>query len=104
MSAATRGVIARWSSRRPAPVCAECGEPTPGAAGTPCDGCGQLTGSPVGMLATVVDSPAGARLVVAKRVGGSWVPVSNIAATDEAVRMVRRQGVIETPAAGGGLW
>jgi hypothetical protein len=61
---------------------------------------------PVGMLAVVVDSPAGARLVIAERApGGGWAPARAVDATGEAVRMVGRQ---DTPTCGEGggdrLW
>jgi hypothetical protein len=61
---------------------------------------------PVGMLAVVVDTPAGARLVIAECIpGGGWAPSRVVEATAEAVRMVGRQ---DTPITGDGggdrLW
>ncbi len=69
------GVVARWTTRRrPAAGtrCDECGEVLVDIA---CDGCGQLAGEIVGMLATVVDTPAGARLVIAEHTPEGWTPV-----------------------------
>lgn len=67
------------------------------------------TNASVGMLAAVVDTPAGARLVIAQRTpAGDWVATRAIAATADAVRMVRRQntpaGVAGAGVRGGGLW
>lgn len=94
------GVLARWAgaARTDQPViCGECGEAAP--AGSPCPGCHQLAAERVGMLATLVDTPAGARLVVAERdPHGGWVPIRAVPATGEAVRMIRRQA---TPTPGG---
>jgi hypothetical protein len=99
----TRGVVARWTGRRRTAVCGECGEPAE-VAGTSCAGCGQLPGEPVGMLATVIDTPAGPRLVIAARAGNGWVPIRAVEATSEALRMVRRQHDTGRAAAAGGLW
>lgn len=61
------------------------------------------TGGAVGMLAAVVDTPAGARLVIAQRTpAGDWAPTRAIDATPDAVRMVRRQNTTDN--GGGGLW
>jgi hypothetical protein len=61
---------------------------------------------PVGMLAVVVDTPAGPRLVIAERTpGGGWAPARVVEATGEAVRMVHRQDAPTTGDGGGGrLW
>jgi hypothetical protein len=101
----TPGVVARWTTRRhPAPgaVCDECGTALHEIR---CDGCGQLAGAPVGMLATVVDTPTGARIVIAQRTAGGWVPVRSLPATPENVRALARPGATG-PAliAVGGLW
>jgi hypothetical protein len=97
------GIVARWAGRRRTAVCGECGEPA-AVAGTSCALCGQLPGEPVGMLATVIDTPAGPRLVIATRIGGGWVPVRAVEATSEALRMVRRQHDTGRATAAGGLW
>jgi hypothetical protein len=84
------GVVARWTTRpRPAPgaSCEECGVALDAAR---CSGCGQLAGRPVGMLATLVDSPAGARIIVAQRVAGGWAPISTVPATEDNVRALSR--------------
>ena len=106
MSARTTGVVARWAGTTHAGravICGECGEPVP--AGTACPGCYQLAAGRVGMLAALVDTAAGARLVVAERdPQGGWVPIRAVAATGEAVRMIRRQALAPAAGAGGGLW
>jgi hypothetical protein len=103
----TAQVIARWTGvptvDRPV-ICDQCGEAT--ATGAACPGCYQVAGGPVGMLAAIVNTPTGARLVIAERApAGGWVPVRATAATGEAVRMVRRRTTAEPVAARGGtLW
>jgi hypothetical protein len=60
----------------------------------------------VGMLATVVDSPAGARLVIAERTPDGWVPVRTVPATAANVAALSRPGATgPTPvtATSGGL-
>jgi len=49
------GVIARWTTRRPPPAGTPCDECASPLVDTSCDGCGQLAGVPVGMLATFAD-------------------------------------------------
>jgi hypothetical protein len=103
------GVVARWTARRrpsPGAVCDECGTVLDALV---CGGCGQLAGGPVGMLATVVDTPAGPQLVVAERAGagGGWIPVRRLPATSDAVRALARPGATgprPAPSALGGLW
>ena len=61
------------------------------------------------MLATVVDTPGGARLVIAQRTGnGDWTPVQTVPATAEAVRAVGRPGATgparRLTSTVGGLW
>jgi hypothetical protein len=104
----TPGVVARWTARRrPAAgqCCDECGAALTDVA---CDGCGQLAGLAVGMLATVVESDGGLRLVIAQRTGrGDWTPVRTMAASAEAVRAIARSGGTgpeQSPVAAGGLW
>ena len=112
---ARAGVVARWASRRSSnrAVLCECGEAV--KAGWPCPGCRQIAGDAtetVGMLAAVVDLPAGARLVVAEQTPdrGGWVPIRCLPPSGEAIRMLRRQAAQPTAAAadatrgGGGLW
>jgi hypothetical protein len=86
------GVVARWTARRRpgrGERCEECGA---NLTCVTCDGCGQLAGELVGMLATVVDSPAGARLVVAERTPDGWAPVRTVPATQANVAALSRQG------------
>jgi hypothetical protein len=73
------GVVARWAARRD---------------------------DPVGMLAVVVDTPAGARLVIAERApAGGWAPARVVEATGDAVRMVGRQDHTSAGEGGGDrLW
>jgi hypothetical protein len=102
----TSGVVARWTTRRPAAGqrCDECGEVLVEVA---CDGCGQLAGETVGMLATVVDSPAGVRLVVAEHAPEGWTPVRSLPATRANVAALSRPGAAgPAPVASthGGLW
>jgi hypothetical protein len=101
------GVVARWvgAARSDRPViCGECGEAVaPG--GSRCPGCYEIAAGPVGMLATLIDTPTGPGLVVAERdPHGGWVPVRAVPATGEAVRTVRRLQAAPAAAAGrGGL-
>ena len=98
-------VVARWTTRpRPAPnaTCDECAatlhEPR-------CTNCGQLGGRLVGMIATLVDTPAGSCIVVAQRVAGGWAPVNTIPATEDSLRALARPGATgPAPAAVRGLW
>jgi hypothetical protein len=86
------GVVARWTARRRPgrdERCEECGAILKCVT---CDGCGQLAGELVGMLATVVDSPAGARLVIAERTPEGWAPVRAVPATQANVTALSRQG------------
>jgi hypothetical protein len=101
----TPAVVARWTSR-PNPTsgatCDECAAPLHNAR---CDGCGQLAGRPVGMLATLVDTPAGAHIVVAQRIAGGWAPINTLPATSENLRALRRPGATGPErAVVGGLW
>jgi hypothetical protein len=96
VSAATpfaTGVVARWTARRrpgPGAVCEECATPLVDIA---CECCGQLVGRAVGMLATVVDTPAGPQLVIAERSpAGGWTPLRRFPATREALRALARPG------------
>lgn len=87
------GVVARWAGTPRtgrAVICGECGEAV--TSGEHCGGCGQLAAEPVGMLATVLDTPSGPLLVIAERdpAATRWVPTRTVAATSEAVRMVAR--------------
>jgi len=107
MTAPTPGVVARWTIRRcPAAgaVCEECGEVLGDLA---CDACGQLAGELVGMLATVVDTPAGARLVIAEHTPQGWTPVQSVPATRANVAALSRPGATgpaPIAATRGGLW
>jgi hypothetical protein len=99
------GVVARWATRtRPAAgaTCDECAELLDGAR---CPGCGQLAGTQVGMLATLIDTPAGPQLVIAQRTAGGWAPIRTAAATPDNVRAMARPHVTgPVTAAVGGLW
>jgi hypothetical protein len=103
----TPGVVARWTTRRrPAAGqrCDECGHLLDAIA---CDGCGQLAGDPVGMLATVVDIPAGACLVIAEHTSEGWTPVRSVPATRANVAALARPGATGAASAAathGGLW
>jgi hypothetical protein len=105
----TPGVVARWTSRHRPPAGSACDECGTTLTDTTCNRCGQLAGRLVGMLATVVDTPAGPQLVIAERtVRGDWTPIRTFAATREAVRAISRPGATgpsqpATPAIGG-LW
>jgi hypothetical protein len=98
-------VVARWTTRPyPAPgaSCDECGSALDDVC---CGGCGQLAGRLVGMLATVVDTPVGARIVVAERTAGGWAPVTVFPATAENLRALARPGATgPAQATAGGLW
>jgi hypothetical protein len=101
------GAVARWTTRR-RPVagqrCDECGQVLLDVA---CAGCGQLAGEPVGMLATVVDTPAGARLVVAGHTPEGWTPVRSVPPTPANIAALSRPGATgPAPAASTprGLW
>jgi hypothetical protein len=104
----TPGVVARWTTRRrptPGTVCEECATVLDDIQ---CGRCGQLAGPPVGMLATVVHTPAGARLVIAERSDQGWVPVRALPATSDAVRALARPGAtgpdLDRIPGAGGLW
>jgi hypothetical protein len=107
MSAPTPGVVARWITRRrpgPGQCCDECGEVLADLA---CGRCGQLAGELVGMLATVVDTLAGARLVIAEHTPEGWAPVQSVPATRANVAALSRPGATgPAPVASttGGLW
>jgi hypothetical protein len=56
------------------------------------------------MLATLVDSPAGARIIVAQRVAGGWAPISTVPATEDNLRALSRPTATgPAPSAVGGL-
>lgn len=101
------GVVARWTTRRhPAPgtICDECRELL---VDMECDCCGQLAGAIVAMLATVVDTAAGARLVIAEHTPNGWAPVQALPATRDNIAALRRPGATgPAPAASriGGMW
>jgi hypothetical protein len=105
MTAATPGIVARWTTHtRPAAgvVCDECATVLDDVA---CGTCGQLAGTPVGMLATLIDTPAGRQLVIARRTAGGWASVRTAAATPENLRALARPDATgPVPAAIGGLW
>ena len=108
MTAPTTGVVARWTARRhPAPgtTCDECREPL---VDTECQCCGQLAGDIVGMLAAVVDTAAGTRLVIAEHTAEGWAPIQSLPGTPANVAALSRRGatgpipvVVSTV---GGLW
>jgi hypothetical protein len=107
MSATVPGLVARWITRRPpaaGAMCDECGEVL---AAIECRCCGQLGGETVGMLAALVDTPAGARLVIAEHTAQGWVPVRTVPATPSNVAALARPGATG-PAPGaapvGGFW
>jgi hypothetical protein len=104
----TPGVVARWTTRRRPVVGAVCEECATALVDIACEGCGQLAGRPVGMLASVIDTPAGPQLVIAERTAaGDWTPVRRGPATSEAVRVLARPGATGPQArnqAAGGLW
>jgi hypothetical protein len=107
MTAPTPGIVARWTTRRQqagAP-CSECGTVVEDVT---CPGCGQLAGDLVAMLATVVDTAAGARLVIAEHSAAGWVPVRTVPATAANVAAVSRPGATgpspQASAPVAGLW
>jgi hypothetical protein len=107
MTNVTPGPVARWTTRRrpsPGAHCYECGEALVDLA---CSGCGQLGGDVVAMIASVVDTPAGASLVVAEHGDSGWTPVRAIPATPDNVAALVRPGATgPDPVAttNGGLW
>ena len=108
MNAPTPGVVARWTTRRRPAVGSVCGECATVLVDVTCPECGQLAGGLVAMLATVVDTPAAARLVIAEHTAEGWVPVRTVPATPGNVAALARPGATgPTPAATapvGGLW
>jgi hypothetical protein len=90
------GVVLRRTVRRRVArptVCEECGTHFDGVA---CPGCGQLVDArQVGQIGVVVEAVDGrAWLVLAVRgEGGRWHPTRCLAASDEAVAVLRRQTV-----------
>jgi hypothetical protein len=94
-------VVARWAARRPttAPVgCDECGEALePGT--TQCPQCRQA--APVtatGMLAVLVSTADGERLVIAERTpSGGWAATRSVPATPAAVGAVARHDTARGP-------
>jgi hypothetical protein len=108
MSAPTTGLVARWTARRQPDLGTRCDECGAVLAGTCCDGCGQLAGGLVAMLATVIDTPAGARLVIAEHGPEGWTPLRTVAATRANVAALGRPGATGPAVAvgktTGGLW
>ena len=102
------GMVARWTTRRPPAVGERCDECGTRLADVACDGCGQLAGETVGMLATVIDGPAGVRLVVAEHTAEGWTPVRSLPATRANVAALSRPGATgpaRVPSTThGGLW
>jgi hypothetical protein len=108
MSAVSAGVVARWTARRhPAAgsLCDECREVL---VDMQCECCGQLAGELVAMLATVVDTLAGARLVIAEHGAEGWTPIRSVPATRANVAALSRPGATGPAPVGastfGGLW
>lgn len=107
MTGPTPGVVARWTTRRRAAggPCSECGTRVDE---TTCPECGQLAGELAAMLATVVDTPAGARVVIAEHTARGWVAVRTVPATDANVAALSRTGATgpapKATAPVGGLW
>jgi hypothetical protein len=98
------GVVARWTSRRRPAAGALCDECSSLLIDVACGCCGQLGGRWVAMLATVVDTATGPRLVIAERAeAGDWVPVRTLPATADNVHALARPGATgpTAPAAGG---
>jgi hypothetical protein len=85
-------VVARWTTRSRPGAGAVCDECATVLDDIECGTCGQLAGRPVGMLATVVDTAAGPRLVIAKRTDAGWSPVRAVPATEDNVRALARPG------------
>jgi hypothetical protein len=83
------GVVARWTSPQDI-TCDECAM----AVAVACAECGQrFADRPVGMLASVVDTPAGPQLVIARRdESGNWTPIRRVPATTSNVRALARPG------------
>jgi hypothetical protein len=104
----TPGVVARWTTRRRPGAGAVCEECSTVLTDLECDECGQLAGPLVGMLATVVHTTAGARLVIAERTDNGWAPVRTLPATSDAVRALARPGAtgpdLDRIPGAGGLW
>lgn len=104
----TPGVVARWTTRRRPAAGAVCEECSTALVDITCAGCGQIACHPVGMLATVIETPAGPQLVIAERTAaGDWTPVRRGPATSEAVRALARPGATGPQArarAAGGPW
>jgi hypothetical protein len=101
---ATPGIVARWTVPQTI-TCDECAT----ASHVACKECGQrFAGRPVGMLASVVDTPAGPQLVVSMRdETGNWTPVRRAPATAGNVRTVARPGATGPQRRldeSGGLW
>lgn len=107
MSAPTLGMVARWTARRrpSASVCDECRALL---VESQCQNCGQLAGELVAMLATVVDTLAGARLVIAEHGAEGWTPIRSVPATRANVAALSRPGATGPAPVGastfGGLW
>jgi len=69
------GIVARWSAPDQCPQCRKL-----------------APAHPTGMLAVVIDTARGRRLVIAERTpAGRWAPTRHLPATSEAVRMLHRQ-------------
>jgi hypothetical protein len=87
-------VVARWAARRPTTApggCEECGETLePGT--TQCPQCRQAAPVPAtGMLAVLVSTADGERLVIAERTPtGGWAATRSVPATPAAVVAVAR--------------
>jgi hypothetical protein len=108
MSAVSAGVVARWTTRRhPAAgsLCDECREVL---VDMQCECCGQFAGEIVAMLATVVDTPAGARIVIAEHDVDGWTPIRSVPATRANVAALSWPGATGPAIVGasmiGGLW
>ena len=108
MTGLALGLVARWTSRRhPAggSICDECRELL---VDMECRGCGQLAGELVGMLAVVVDTVAGVRLVIAEHTADGWAPIQSVSATRANVAALSRPGATGPAVAGvstvGALW
>jgi hypothetical protein len=101
------GAVARWTTRRhPAAgsLCDECREVL---VDMQCECCGQLAGEIVAMLATVIDTPAGARIVIAEHTPEGWTPIRSVPATPANIATLSRPGATGAfPAASthAGLW
>ena len=102
------GVVARWTVRRRPAAGAVREECSTVLVDVACDQCGELARHPVGMIAVVVQTPAGPQLVIAERTAaGDWAPTRRGPATVDTVRALRRPGATgpgPVPAADGGLW